>query len=457
MKMQIRNRYLVGLCKLNSIHVFSLLTSFLCGTLFTYIYIQKSSILISTQKYLIPYESLLINNVKTNLPSITSSDTCGTWQQSYINLHRSILNGSLPPRYLISVAVEAGLADRLTGTLTEFFFALLTNRAFQIVTYGTLPRFEAAFLTPNINWSRSIVNDELISNLKFTYRGQRGYSGDRSYPSHINTSLYWPMYLVNDDQGNEFFRSSNVSKYPLNHEDVQTLFVSSNRGRIIRLFDNPYHRFQLFQMGLHPATVIRCAFDFLFSPTESLKKAMSREFSILSSSDILKISINIRVGDAVFDPNADSQTNLSSYDPYFNCASTIESYARLPNQIVIWYFTSDSLKLRQLVKEKYGEKILTEDKLRYVHGDCGDSPAKRYGNCTNESQDFSIRMSAGQIYAMSMCDYHVVSAQSGFGRFAASLSNHWHSVYQIHDNINRSCTIDDHDTLEYFTTNGAGI
>ena len=79
------------------------------------------------------------------------SSSCGIWQADYIALHRGILNGTLPPRYFVSVAVEAGLADRLTGTLTEFFLALFTRRAFQIITYGTLPRFEAAFLAPNIN------------------------------------------------------------------------------------------------------------------------------------------------------------------------------------------------------------------------------------------------------------------------------------------------------------------
>ena len=65
-------------------------------------------------------------------------------------------------------------------------------------------------------------------------------------------------------------------------------------------------------------------------------------------------------------------------------------------------------------------------------------------------------MAAGQIYAMSMCDYHVISAMSGFGRFATLLSNHWHNIFSIHDK-KRACTIADHDTLESLTTVGAGI
>jgi hypothetical protein len=265
------------------------------------------------------------------------------------------------------------------------------------------------------------------------------------------------MYLTNNAGSNQFFISSNVSKHPIGHENVVTLFVASNRGRIVRLFDNPYHRSQLFQMGLRPEIAPKCAFHFLFSPNDDVKKAMSREFSILKSNDILKISVNIRVGDPVFDPEYDERTTkLELYEHYFSCASKIESFARLPNQRVIWYVTSDSLRLRQLAKQKYGEKILTEENLRYVHGDCGHSKAKRYGNCTKASQDYSIRLSAGQIYAMSMCDYHVVTFVSGFGRFAAFLSNNYHNTYQIL-NGNRSCTQFDYDSLETLAKTGAGV
>jgi hypothetical protein len=431
-----------------------ILLAFLSGVLLTFIYLEKSSILSSIKRYPFIFKSSLINQSI----SVRSSafDGCGTWQEAYIERHRAILNGNLPPRYLVSVSVEAGLADRLTGTLTEFFFALFTNRAFQIITYGTLPRFEAAFLSPHINWSRSVDNDTLISNLKYTYRGQRGYVGDRSYGSDVDTRLYWPVYLINDEAANAFFLSSNISKYPIDHDNVSTLFVASNRGRIVRLFDNPYHRSQLFRMGLRPETATKCAFNFLFSPTDSVRTAMSREISILQSIDVLKISVNIRVGDSVFDPNNDASTTLSPFEHYFNCASTIESFARLPNQRVIWYFTSDSLRLRQLVKQRYGEKILTEEKLRYVHGDCGDSNVKRHGNCTKSSHDFSIQMSVGQIYAMSMCDYHVVSRGSGFGRFATFLSHFWHNVYQVSEK-NRPCTQTDYDPIEQVSTDGAGI
>ena len=432
-----------------------LLFGFLIGVLLTILYLQQSSVLFPIEYF--PRSCNLLE--PTRLIPIHRSvfDGCGTWQEDYIKRHRAILNGQLPPRYLVSVSEEGGLADRLTGTMTEFMFALLTGRAFQIITYGTLPRFEAAFSSPHINWSRPCDDDRLIDILKYTYRGHRGYLGVRSYGPEVNTNLYWPLYWINSGRDVEFFLSSNVSQQPLQHENVPTIFVASNQGRIIRLFDNPYHRAQLFRMGLRPETALKCLFNFLFSPSTAVRQAMKREFTALQSTDALKISINIRVGDLAFDPAYDKlNTTLPPFEHYFNCALQIEKFARLPNQRVIWYFTSDSLRLRQLVKQKYGDKVLTEEKLRYVHGDCGDSAPKRYGNCTREAHDFSIRMAAGQIYAMSMCDYHVVSLMSGFGRFAAVLSHYWHNVYQVHTG-NRSCGLADSEPLEKVTKDGGGI
>jgi hypothetical protein len=74
-----------------------------------------------------------------------------------MRLHQQMLAGERPPRYLVAVAVQGGLADRVVGIVTEFYFALLTGRAFQITNaYQPLPRFEGAYEAPFINWTRHI-------------------------------------------------------------------------------------------------------------------------------------------------------------------------------------------------------------------------------------------------------------------------------------------------------------
>jgi hypothetical protein len=207
-------------------------------------------------------------------------ERCGSWQEDYIHLHQQILAGECPPRYLVAVAVQGGLADRIVGIITEFYFALLTGRAFQITNaHQALPRFEGAFEAPFINWTRHI-NDPLTltEHLKLTYGGVRHYEvgliengragmrcrclhlrlthrnfplcllyvlsqGPREMPDEIlaNTSDIWSMYLVNDRAANEFYGTSDLRQIPEGHADVSTLFVTSNRGRVFQLFDNPHH------------------------------------------------------------------------------------------------------------------------------------------------------------------------------------------------------------------------
>jgi hypothetical protein len=430
------------------------LIGFIIGVLFTFLSIDKS--IEQIQKTCSQSEFTFVPAVTLTRVRSPSFEQCGTWQEKYIAQHKSILNGSAPPRYLVFIAGEAGLSDRMIGALTGFYFSLLTNRAFQIITYGTLPRFEAAFEAPHINWSRRTDPDELIDNLKYTYRGKRGFIGDRSYGSHIDTNLFWSIYLMNNDQHSAFYATDNVSTYPIGHAHVPTVFMTSNRGRMVRLFDNPYHRADLFRMGLRPEMAMSCAWNFLFSPTPAVLKAMAKEFNVLKNTDILKIAINIRVGDHVFSPEKDASTKLESFRAFFNCAIDIETFARTPHQRVIWYLTSDSLRIRQLAKEYYGDKILTQDAISYVHGDCGDQEAKRYGNCTKTSQDSSIQLAAGQVWAISMCDYIVEPSISSFGRLGAWLGVPWRNVFEIHQE-NRSCSQGSYQSFEALSNIGTGI
>jgi hypothetical protein len=52
-------------------------------------------------------------------------DECGVWQEGYMDLHRKILAGEAPQRYLVAVAYKGGLADQLVGIITTFYWALV--------------------------------------------------------------------------------------------------------------------------------------------------------------------------------------------------------------------------------------------------------------------------------------------------------------------------------------------
>ena len=94
-------------------------------------------------------------------------DTCGHfWHSSYTKHHRNILAGVGPAKYAVSLGVEAGLADRLVGTFSIFFFALLSGRAFQIAAYPGVVDFQEALEPAHIDWSRAEVDERVIQNIK---------------------------------------------------------------------------------------------------------------------------------------------------------------------------------------------------------------------------------------------------------------------------------------------------
>jgi hypothetical protein len=91
----------------------------------------------------------------------SSRSSCGNnWQSEYARLHRNILAGRQPPRYLIALGT-GGLADSLAGAITLFWVALLTNRAF-LMDMGDGIKYEFAYDQPTINWSLDIDSIRLL-------------------------------------------------------------------------------------------------------------------------------------------------------------------------------------------------------------------------------------------------------------------------------------------------------
>jgi hypothetical protein len=94
-------------------------------------------------------------------------DVCGRhWQVEYGVRHANVLAGNVAPMYAVSLGVDQGLADRMFGTFSVFYYALLTGRAFQIATYPGVVSLREAFEPAQINWHRPDMDDDIIGNIK---------------------------------------------------------------------------------------------------------------------------------------------------------------------------------------------------------------------------------------------------------------------------------------------------
>lgn len=382
---------------------------------------------------------------------------CGNWMEPYREMHRQVLAGQRAPRYVVSVAVNKGFADRVAGLLSIFFFSLLTDRAFQMATYDDLPAFNCAFDSPSINWTAPEYPTDLIEPIK-TF-----HVGSRSYTSSVDKLKYWSVYHVDTwEIADEFFSKSNLSMQPSGHEKVPWVFFASNRGRTYKLFYNKNHQYYFKEQGLRPERMAACAFDFLFQPNTQTLLLMQPYLEALNQPKLLKIGINIRVGDSAF---INDTVLFRRYQPYFDCAQQIEDSRRLSGQQVVWLVISESLYLRQAARDFFGEKVLTDLRTPATHPDCRSHNAVQ---CEDNLMAFAMQSSAAQVLTFRMADAHVFSKHSGFGRLGAWLSVQLNSSYEINDpNLMppfhsadvqpRKCGIHDYDSLEHMSAEWQGL
>ncbi len=222
------------------------------------------------------------NNIESifDPPYVTERFGCGHWQEKYTNLHKQILSGKRLNKQLIFMSPEAGLADRLSGLITAFYFALLSGRAIRTLSLDFLPGFEEAFVSPHgIDWT--VTNKEefpstLTTPLKHTYKEE---DIDRNYSSlTVDTDKYYPIYLVNQHYTAEtLYIYSNLTNTPSHNPDIEYIILASNRGMSFDLFrKNPAHVIQFLDFGFSSVNnCFTCAFFYLFAPNDKMKQRFS--------------------------------------------------------------------------------------------------------------------------------------------------------------------------------------
>lgn len=360
------------------------------------------------------------------------------------------LMSQYPPagsRRLIYVAVDAGLADRITGTITAFFFALFSGRRLFATQHRWQASLESAFnssLSP-VNWPlRPPLPSEITEPLAYTYRGERGYNGERTLPAAYRENFAVVYGINNNGLRDEIFSSSLLSAYPRANSSVETILFTTNRGGLARLLTNPYYRWQFTKHKLSLQSAFSQAFWLLFSPSEKVKE-LQRSFETFRLQDpgALLFGIHIRVGDRAFESN-NSVNVIDSYRNDFDCAEKLSLQANASGVRARWYFVSDSAPLRREAKVRYGKMLETEIGHHPMHIDCYQN-AKL---CINSSLDFAIQFAAAEMLNLARCDVLLIG-ESGYGRIAAWLNHSPNNVY-----ISSTCDLVDRMT---FALQGAGI
>lgn len=359
--------------------------------------------------------------------------SCGTWQQKYTDLHRRILRGQAPQRYLISIPPSTGLADKLVGLPSQLIWAMLTDRAFQTVPLHGFPAYETLFDLPNIDISGPKLSPHITnspSRVDFSHYLERKGKPGPELSFEFGFDKYFPICLRNNDSANEaILVKSDLKTYPPIYYDTGTLLVESNRGMSYRLFDNPFHGSTLRSLGLTPENAFGCTLCYLFhmkeSTCDSTCRAIKYEMERASSNNSVVIGIQIRAGDAAMEGN--DATSLRRGAAHFKCAQDLaDQELKESGRQAIFYLMSDSISLLTQAKKRYGGQLLADVNTRPAH-------AARCTNCsTRNHRIFLIQHAMNQVFLFSKCHYHIVSADSGFGMIGA-----WMNVKPVEDRVFR--------------------
>ena len=358
-----------------------------------------------------------------------SAAHCGSWQDGYRQSFSHIDHD-----LMVAVPHKSGIADQITGIVTVFLWALITHRRFQIASLPGLTPLQVAFDRPYWDWDRPQDPDWLLEPLA---------EAAMNFNSSVSPTEAVAYNMIGGRLGH--LMDGNLSSYSA---ETKMVLVSTNRGYSVRLFDNPHAGLILRSAGLSPETAFGCVVNYLFAPKSAVFSELLPQYHVLSNPDILKISVQIRVGDS----QMRSDVHFDMYENYFNCATQIVAFALKPGQRFIWFLASDSQRIRQLARLRYGDSVVSAD---IVPEHSAKEASVCDSNCDVSTKGFLT--AAGEWWMLGMSDYHVISADSGFGRTAAFRSLRPNATYTVRRDVVPDCGVNGYDEVRVLAADWAGI
>jgi hypothetical protein len=244
-----------------------------------------------------------------------------TWTKTYQNLHKVLVN---KPYNLIQIPFTSGFADRMSAAISIFYFAVLSNRAFQIGERSEVPSFRLAFSAPYIEWHRFPDPRSIIDPLREKLSNPYNDVYQDADPKKRG------LMLVGNFLSGFYYDKQNITTLLGERENI---FLTSNRGCTVRLFQNSiYHQKLTEDFRLSPDTAFGCATNLLFYPKPSIFLSLMPELHRIHQErkkHSILISIQIRHHDDVFHPTqteALQKHRFTASLPFFSCAESIERF-----------------------------------------------------------------------------------------------------------------------------------
>jgi len=289
----------------------------------------------STPQQSVWFDLLQYHHVKTNPKKV---------MQDYAQFHRKVMEGNLPPRYLVVITSPGvGMGNRFEQILYSFLVAVVTGRAFLIQWEGKFNLSLILNRTANIHWDFNSVDLRAFTKGK----SARVY---HSYTTKGQLELQYALENESNQQSKDLFgptyevvviNKPNVIKYP-----VQTLYDHPSYRHVIP------HVFPEWKETLT---------NFLFVPTDEVLQHVEKLKQKMQPYDFLT-AVQLRT---TFYENNPTQS-----DRIFECAkywTTIQTRAKNSK----YFITTDDIHLREYAKNFFGEDKVFYSDIPPVHTSVG--------------------------------------------------------------------------------------
>ncbi len=324
---------------------------------------------------------------------------------------------------------DSGLADRITHLIATYLVALLTQRfllldetwsEFHQIMHSSL-EYRSEIITP---WLFQL--DELNAGLR---------SNDHRFFTSKLLTIGLDRLYKDFDYDKEFLE--------------RVLLIKSHVGNVIHTLTSSssvYADFLNVKLNMKADNLFGCLYHSLVVPrlstlVEICSMANENTQYLLQSLMFPRystIGIQIRVGDSYMNEErpylSNSSNLLEKFNGFFDCAQNL-SNGRTPPLV---YLISDSVDLRLAALIRWP---FPSNDNRQIQVIASSKPAKHIKYTSNIQLAF--RMAVFETFLFSFCNTHIITTDSGFGRFATFASLQRRPFYSFNQWEHPVCSIGD--------------
>jgi hypothetical protein len=330
-------------------------------------------------------------------------------------------------RFIVVKTFDSGLADRITHLIATYLVAVLTQRflllddtwsEFYQIMHSSLG-YRSEIITPWL-FQLDKLNADLSSN------------DHRFFTSKVLTAGLDRLYK-DFDYDKEF--------------PERILLIKSHVGNVIHTLTSSsgvYTDFLNVQLHMKADNLFGCLYHSLIVPrlstlVEICSMVNENTQYLLQSLMFPKypmIGIQIRVGDSYMNEErpylSNSSNLLEKFNGFFDCAQNLSNGRTAP----LVYLISDSVDLRLDALTRWP---FPSNDNRQIQVIASSKPAKHIKYTSNTQLAF--RMAVLETFLFSLCDTHIITTDSGFGRFATFAGLQRRPFYSFNQWEHQFCSI----------------